>query len=98
MAGSIVLSDKATMGERDQPPPREKEITREMLEIAHSHAHGDDEEHGRGWLAILMIVVLVISFAVFKPPANANWIFWSATLGRVAVILWLIVRYARERE
>lgn len=72
--------------------------TRAMLDIAYSHVHEDGERNGRRWLAILISAVLVVSLFLFKPPGNANWIYWSARMGRLAIILWLIVRYAREPE
>jgi hypothetical protein len=95
-APDAVISDRES--DARQKGTREDELgtTSAMLDAAYSHVHEDSGGNGRKWLAILMSVVLIISLVVFRPPENANWIYWSATLGRLAIIVWLIARYARE--
>ena len=95
--------DAVIPGREDQTPEKgtaadEQGTTRAMLEVAYSHVHEHRGGHGRRWPAILMSAVLIVSLVVFKPPPNANWIYWAATLGRLAVIVWLIARYAREPQ
>ena len=93
-----VISGQEVDAEGREPPKEELGATRAMLDIAYSHVHQHGEGNARRWLAIVITAVSIVSLFLFKPPANANWIYWSALLGRLAVIVWLIVRYAREPQ
>jgi hypothetical protein len=87
-----VISGHEVDADKREPSKEELGATRVMLDIAYSHVHEDGEGNGRRWLAILMCAVLIVSLFLFRPPASANWIYWSALLGRLVIIVWLIVR------
>jgi hypothetical protein len=88
--------------QRDVPPSpaKELEISRSLLAILYWHDDERDHRRENRRAAIFIGTLLAASFLYFHPNLTfpphglGNWVSLLATMGRIAIIAWLIARGA----
>jgi hypothetical protein len=71
----------------------EMKITRSLLSIAYWHNREPGEDDWKRRTAVVASILLIVSLVLFKPPANASWIWWLSAVGRVVIVSYFIARY-----